>query len=118
MRFEHSKKAILPFPQFLLRFLKFAMYSGLLIGFSIGIGIFGYHFYGNISWLDAFYNSSMILTGMGPVDRMTTNAGKWFASFYALYSGIAFLSTVAVFIAPLAHRFLHIFHLDEQEGRS
>ena len=58
-------------------------------------------------------NASMILTGMGPVDPMTTTAGKLFATFYALYSGIAFLTMVAVLTAPLFHRLMHKFHLDE-----
>jgi hypothetical protein len=58
----------------------------------------------------------MILTGMGPVDAMTTDASKWFASFYALFSGIAFLTTTAVFFAPAIHSFLHKIHIDE-DGR-
>jgi hypothetical protein len=55
----------------------------------------------------------MILTGMGPVNVMQNNAAKIFSSLYALFSGIAFLSTVAVFLAPVAHRFLHILHIDD-----
>ena len=57
----------------------------------------------------------MILTGMGPVDRMETNAGKLFATFYSLYSGIAFLSMMAVLLAPVYHRFMHKFHLESEE---
>lgn len=112
MRFEHYMKALLPFPAFLLRFARFFFYSVLLLGFSLAIGVTGYHLFADLSWLDSFYNASMILTGMGPVSDMTTNEGKLFSSFYALYSGIAFLSTVAVFFAPIAHRFLHVFHLE------
>ena len=114
MRFEHVKKDVLPFPKFFNRFLKFTLYSAILLGFSIGVGVAGYHFFGDLPWLDSFYNASMILTGMGPIDDMTTTEGKLFASFYALYSGIAFLTTVAVFFAPLAHRFLHVFHLEDE----
>ena len=55
----------------------------------------------------------MILTGMGPVDPMKTDIAKYFASFYAIFSGVAFLSTVAVFLSPIVHRFLHRLHLDE-----
>lgn len=57
----------------------------------------------------------MILTGMGPVDRMHTTAGKLFATAYALYSGVAFLSMMALLIAPIFHRFLHRFHLEEDQ---
>ncbi len=55
----------------------------------------------------------MILTGMGPVDRMATPAAKLFASFYALFSGVAFLTSVGVLLAPVFHRFIHRFHLAE-----
>jgi hypothetical protein len=61
------------------------------------------------------YNASMILTGMGPVDKATNDAGKLFASFYAIYSGVAFLSCVAIILSPLVHRFLHKFRLDIEE---
>jgi hypothetical protein len=58
----------------------------------------------------------MILTGMGPVDRLDTAEGKLFASFYALFSGVSFLTFVGVLFAPIYHRFLHKFHLDETEA--
>lgn len=72
----------------------------------------GYHFGGELSWIDAFLNASMILTGMGPVDHLNTAAGKLFAAFYALFSGISFLTFVAVLFAPIYHRFLHKLHLN------
>jgi hypothetical protein len=89
----------------------FAIGSGI-IALSLGIGVIGYHGLAGLSWLDALLNAAMILTGMGPVDAITTTGGKLFATFYALFSGIAFLSVVAVLIAPIVHRFLHRFHLD------
>tara|TARA_R110002050_G_scaffold233063_3_gene368783 strand:+ start:6232 stop:6606 length:375 start_codon:yes stop_codon:yes gene_type:complete len=112
--FEHKNHQILPFKKFLLRVTKYFLFSIILIVFSLGIGTIGYHHYANISWVDAFYNASLILTGMGPVDNMPTNGAKLFASFYALFSGIAFLSTVAVIFAPIAHRLLHILHVKEE----
>ena len=82
---------------------------------SLFVGMLGYHFTENLDWLDSMLNASMILTGMGPVNTMTTTAGKLFASFYALFSGVVFLSTIAFILAPAAHRFLHKFHLDEKD---
>lgn len=79
---------------------------------SLALGVLGYHLLAGLSWLDALVNASMILTGMGPVDGIKTVAGKLFASFYALFSGVAFLTIVAVLLAPAVHRFLHRFHLD------
>jgi hypothetical protein len=57
----------------------------------------------------------MILTGMGPVVEMRSDAAKLFSSFYALYSGIAFLSITAVFFAPIIHRLLHILQVEDDE---
>jgi hypothetical protein len=113
MRFESKSKAILPFSKFLQRVFRFFMYSLIMIVISVGIGTLGYSYFGNLSTVDAFYNACMILTGMGPVNVMQTSAAKIFSSLYALFSGIAFLSIVAVLFAPLAHRFLHLLHIDE-----
>lgn len=85
-----------------------------IVAFSLFIGSAGYHYLGNQPWIDALLNASMILSGMGPVDPLTTTAAKLFATFYALYSGVAFLSIVAILMAPLLHRFLHKFHLEVQ----
>jgi hypothetical protein len=111
--FENKNKELLPFPLFLRRVLLYFFYAFLLIVFSTGIGTAGYRYFGHLSWVDSFYNACMILTGMGPVNVMETNTAKIFASFYALFSGIAFLSTIAVFLAPVAHRFLHALHIDD-----
>lgn len=87
---------------------------GLLL-FSLGIGMLGYHFLEKLSWIDSLLNASMILGGMGPVNQLQTNAGKIFASFYAIYSGVILLASVGVLAAPIFHRFLHYFHLADEE---
>lgn len=117
MPFEHHKRPLLPRKQFYFRVLRFGGFSFILLGFSLGIGVLGYHFFSNLSWLDSLLNASMILTGMGPVDPMSSDSSKLFASFYAIYSGVAFLSIVAVFLSPIVHRFLHRLHLDEDEAK-
>jgi hypothetical protein len=93
--------------------LRYFFYALILIIISVGIGTAGYRYFGGLTWVDAFYNACMILTGMGPVNVMQDNAAKVFSSLYALFSGIAFLSTVAIFFAPIAHRFLHMLHIDD-----
>jgi hypothetical protein len=114
MSFEHRTKPLLPKSQFYKRILRYSGFAILLLSISLGIGIIGYHFLNELSWLDSLLNASMILTGMGPVDPMKSNAAKWFASLYAIFSGVAFLSTVAVFLSPIVHRFLHKLHLFEE----
>lgn len=113
--FEHKTHPVLPLNRFLKRQMRFLVYSMLILGLSLGIGIVGYHFVAKLGWVDALLNASMILTGMGPVDAMTTKAAKVFASAYALYSGIVFLSTAAVLLAPALHRLLHILQRDREE---
>lgn len=89
--------------------------AAMMIAGSLLLGMAGYHWFEKLSWIDALVNASMILGGMGPVNGLQTNAGKVFASIYALYSGIVFLIVAGVMFAPLFHRFLHRFHLEEAE---
>ena len=114
----YSTKPLQPFDEFLKRLLRYGGFATGMIGVSLGIGILGYHFINDLDWLDALLNASMILTGMGPVDEMKSDSAKWFASFYAVFSGVVFLSTVAVFLTPIVHRFLHKHHLDDEVGRT
>ena len=82
---------------------------------SLLLGTSGYHFVGHLPWLDAFYNASMIMGGMGPVDHLDAPAAKLFASLYALFCGLAFIAMVGIVLAPVAHRLLHKFHLEEKD---
>jgi hypothetical protein len=91
--------------------------AGLLAG-ALAIGAIGYHSLDGLPWLDATLNAAMILTGMGPVDRLTTPEAKLFAIVYALFGGVFFLSMVAVLLAPVGQHFLHRFHLELDERRN
>ncbi len=113
--FENKNQKLANPQTFALRLTRYFLFSLALIAFSLAIGTIGYHYYGVSSWVDCFYMSSMILTGMGPVVEMHSDAGKIFSSFYALYSGVAFLSITAVFLSPIIHRLLHILHINKDE---
>jgi hypothetical protein len=111
-----SKTKKLPHPKHFAKRLLWNFIAGCLVLFiSLWIGIYGYHYYFKIGWTDSLYNASMILTGMGPVAIPPNNSAKLFASFYAIYSGVAFLSSVAIIFGPIVHRFLHKFRLDVEE---
>jgi hypothetical protein len=103
---------LVPRAVFLRRVRRSVLLSAGLIGGSLALGVLGYHYCAGLAWVDALLNASMILTGMGPVDPLRSAAAKLFASAYALFSGVAFLSIVAVLMAPVVHRFLHRFHLE------
>lgn len=106
---------MLPPKEFAKRVLKYTVFSIGLLTFSLGIGILGYHYIGALNWIDSLYNASMILTGMGPVNELQTDSAKVFASIYAIFSGVIFLSTVAIFFAPFAHRLMHLLKIEELE---
>ncbi|MBP6456537.1 MAG: hypothetical protein KA275_07400 [Chitinophagaceae bacterium] len=115
MKLEHHKQKVVTLPRFFIRQGRYIIFTLGLILFSLLIGTIGYHHFGNISWIDSFHMSSMILTGMGPVSEMTKVKAKLFSSFYALYSGVAFLSITAVFFTPIIHLVLHILHVEQDD---
>lgn len=110
--FEHHRQPLLEKDAFFRRQLRFFFAAMAFVAVSLGVGVAGYMAFAGFSFVDAFLNASMILGGMGPVGELPNDAAKWFASFYALFSGIALLGTVAVMLTPLVHRMLHALHLD------
>jgi len=116
--FEHKSQKLLPWPRFVGRMvLTFLLAFGIVAG-ALGIGVLGYRYVVQLAWIDALLNAAMILTGMGPVDTMKDQPSKLFASAYALFSGVVFLSAVSIVLAPVFHRVLHHFHLDEEDERT
>ena len=114
--YEHRSEPLATLPVFRRRMIHSAAVVGGVIAFSLLLGMAGYHWLGHIDrWVDCLYNASMILGGMGPVDELHDDAGKVFASFYALYSGIMLLASVGVLLSPALHRVLHRFHVETDE---
>ncbi len=112
LMYEHFRQPLISRAEFLLRIAWHVLIALGIVLVSLAIGIVGYHQFEGLSWIDATVNAAMILGGMGPVNVLNTNAGKLFASFYALFSGIIFLVAIAVLLAPAVHRFLHRFHVE------
>jgi len=106
---------VLPRRRFLRRLAASSSIGVGLITSSLLIGMAGYHWLVALSWVDAYENAAMILSGMGPVATPESWGGKVFAGTYALYSGIALLATTAVIFAPVVHRFLHYLHADTEQ---
>lgn len=113
--FEHRTKPLLPRTEFYRRVARHMALGLMVIVFSLVIGMIGYHVFENLPWVDAFVNAAMILSGMGPVATLQTNAGKIFAGCYAIFSGLALVAILGIIFAPVIHRALHKFHLEDSE---
>jgi len=100
-------------PVFLRRMAINGAVAGAIILASLAVGMIGYRGLGGLAWIDAFQNAAMIMSGMGPVDTLTTSGAKLFAGLYAIYSGIALIATAGFLFTPIAHRLLHRFHLED-----
>ncbi len=110
--FEHRKQPLVPRRVFYRRLARSIGLAAMILVLSLGLGMAGYHHFEGLGWVDAYVNAAMILYGMGPVSPMQTTGGKLFAGSYALFSGLAFVTSIGVVLAPIFHRFLHKFHLE------
>ena len=115
--YEHRRSSLLPIRQYYLRLARHAALASAIVLVSLGAGMAGYAYFEGLGWLDAFLNSAMLLGGMGPVHNPQTAGGKLFAGLYALYSGLVFLVTVGVVLAPVLHRALHKFHWAKERAK-
>jgi hypothetical protein len=91
--------------------------SLILILVSLFGGMVGYHHFEGMPWIDAFVNAAMILSGMGPIGNLQTWDGKAFAGLYALYSGLMLILAMGIVIAPIVHRVLHRFNLEDEDAQ-
>jgi hypothetical protein len=112
IQLERKDAHLMQRKDFLIRMGWYGLFACLFLSVSLGIGTVGYHMTANLTWIDAFLNASMILTGMGPVDKLERDTAKFFASFYAIFSGVSFLTFCGILFTPIYHRFMHRFHLD------
>lgn len=111
--YEKKNQPLVSRTLFIRRIRTSLLYSIIIISFSLLIGTLGYHAFSDCTWIDAFHNASMILSGMGPVITIQNFSGKVFSSFYALFSGLVFITNLGVLLAPLLHRILHHFHIED-----
>ena len=116
--FEHRSSPLLPRKAFIDRMRRCALLSGGISVVTLLIGMIGYHVLEKMPWPDSFANASMILAGMGPLGNLNTDAGKIFAGIYALFCGLIFVTILGILIAPIFHRALHKFHLEQGKQKN
>jgi hypothetical protein len=115
MMYEKHDDVLLPRRAFFLRLGRHGLFALISLLVFLGAGMVGYHFFENLGWVDAYTNAAFILSGMGPLDPIKTSSGRIFAGTYALFCGVAFLTTVGFLLMPIVHRLLHRFHLKDRD---
>lgn len=112
--YEHKSQRLLPLQLFYQRVLKSILLATLILFICLVIGVAGFCLTAHSSWIDSLHNSAMLLSGMGPVlQDYPSNGAKLFSSFYALFSGVVFITNIGVILAPVMHRIYHRLHLEE-----
>ena len=111
--FEHHSQKPISLVAFWARLSRYVLGAAFLVAAALGIGMLGYHAFASLPWIDAFLDASMILSGMGPVSELKTDAAKLFAGCYALFSGLIFIAVTGLVFGPLLHRLMHKFHFEE-----
>lgn len=113
-RFEHLRQPVISRPRFLVRMLIAIGLWIILTIAGLAIGIAGYAVFEGMSFVDAYVNAAMILSGMGPMGELKTTSGKVFAGSYAIFSGLIIVVATGLVLAPIFHRVLHRFHVESK----
>ena len=114
--YERRSQPLLPGRAYAHRLLRSSVAGLALLVPALGMGMLGYHALEDLPWMDAFVEAAMLLGGMGPMHDPVTDAGKLFAGLYAIFCGVVVLVIVGVMMAPIVHRGMHRFHLEQDEG--
>ncbi|MBP6430816.1 MAG: hypothetical protein KA319_03535 [Ferruginibacter sp.] len=115
--YEHKRQPLASKEIYIRRIKKNIFFATLILFISLAIGVIGYKLtVPQFDWYDSLLNASMILSGMGPVidnHIILSKTAKVFASLYALFSGVTFISTIGIVLSPVIHRFFHKLHLED-----
>ncbi len=119
IHFERKHDALASAGTFSSRILRNGLWALALIVAAMAIGMAGYMGFENMSFVDAFANAAMILSGMGPLQPLATTGGKIFAGLYAIASGLLLFAIAGIILLPVYHRILHRFHvaIEDEEPR-
>lgn len=115
IRFEHSRQRVASRPMFLRRLGRNLLVALTVLAVSLAIGMTGYAVFEGKDLVEAYDNAAMILSGMGPFEMARTTAGKIFEGTYALYSGLTVVVIASLVLAPVFHRVLHSFHVEDDD---
>ena len=110
LRFEQSHEPLAPAGHFLRRWLLYWALAVLLVAVWLCAGTLLYLTHLHCSLHEAFYQASMIASGVGTDLRLPESA-KIAVSLYAVFSGVVLLGSAGAFLSPIVHRIQHYFHI-------
>lgn len=117
LRFEHRTEPVIGRRHFAARMgLAIALWAALTV-VGLAVGMAGYTYFEGMNATDAFVNAAMILSGMGVFDTLKNPDSKIFAGLYAMLSGLIILIATSFVLAPVFHRVLHHFHVEDRRDR-
>jgi hypothetical protein len=113
IHYEKKSQPLAPPSRFRSRFLRNLAAAAAIIAAALAVGMAGYSWLEGMNAIDAFANSAMILSGMGPLGPLKTDGGKLFAGIYAIFCGLLIFGVAGLVLAPVFHRLLHKFHVED-----
>ena len=113
--YESKNEPLLPAQNFRHRLFTHVFYALLVMIVTLAIGVFAPLLLEPVSWHEALLNSALIVGGIGPYIVPESIGGKVFFAFYSMFVGLVFIGTLGIILAPLAHRLIHKFHLDDDQ---
>ena len=113
--YESKNEPLLSRREFALRMLLHIVWAMMVVLSVVLIGVFAHLWLEtHVSWQDALLNTALIVGGIGPYIVPTTMGGKIFFSLYGIFIGLMFVATLSLILAPIAHRIIHVFHMDDE----
>ena len=104
-----------PYKDFFLHFARNVIIGLILTLIILLIGMTGYHYFEKVSWLDAYVNAAMIISGLGTLANPKTLLGKLFIGTYSILGGGSFLLIMAIVFAPIFHWLFRQIHVEDRE---
>lgn len=116
IQFEHKGQKLISRHDFSRRLAFNGLIGFFIIVVTLAVGMAGYMWLGGLGAIDAFLNAAMIMSGMGPVASLEGHdAAKIFAGIYAIVCGLLIFAVAGIVLAPIFHRILHRFHVQDSE---